>query len=460
MTSPQLMPHQTDGVRLLAGAKRKMLAWDMRLGKTATALRAWDEVATEGPLLVLCPATARANWAREAATWCPEARVQVLWASSDRPDYSADIVITNYDKLTNKTFAQALRMWRSADRGVLVLDEMHYLKNPRAERTKRVYGVTYGKPDARIVPLIDRFDRIWGLTGTPMPNHPAELYSHCRALWPDAIKYSGHVMELWEYELRYCVLQQTEYGTRVVGGQRLDELKQRLVPYIHRLKSSDVMPHDLKLVETWPLDIGAARVTHDLPELVAKLQQRFGDVSEIERWDEETVDAYLQAINVEHDAVARVRRDVGTLKAVSTALLVREEIENNAPKTLVFAHHRDAIETLTKGLASCNPAVIHGDVPAQRRQLEIDRFHADPSCKVFIGQIVAAGQSIDLSAAEHIVFCEASWTPGENAQAMARASGPRQTKPVWVRFAYLAGSIDENILRACARKTAMINQLF
>jgi hypothetical protein len=55
--SLDLMPHQKDGVAWLVRRPRAMLAWDMHIGKTATALRAWEEVAHEGPALVLCHRT-------------------------------------------------------------------------------------------------------------------------------------------------------------------------------------------------------------------------------------------------------------------------------------------------------------------------------------------------------------------------------------------------------------------
>jgi len=434
-----------------------MLAWDMRVGKTATALRAWEESAERGPALVLCPATARENWRREALRFCTEQpRVQILDQTNIPIDPAADIVITNYHKLQVPDMRKRLR--GNAGRGpwgALILDEAHYLKNCGADRTKVVFGGGHKGQ----TPLINLAHRVWELTGTPMPNHPAELWTHCYHLFPEAIQYNGHTMELWEFELQYCVLQQTEFGMRVVGGKNLSDLRQRLSPFVHRLKACEVFAADMRRVDTWPLDVGVGKFPN-LPELVAKLTQRFGEVSGIEHFDNATLDAYLEAINVEHDAVASLRRDIGTLKAVAVSHLVREEIENGAPKTIVFAHHRDAIETLKTGLNLFEPAVIHGGTLPSARQNEIDRFNGDPACRVFIGNIQAAGQSIDLSAGSNVVFAEASWTPGENAQAMARASGPRQKAAVWVRFAYLPRSIDENVMRANARKTAMINQVF
>lgn len=455
--SASLMKHQVAGAEWLLQRDRAMLAWDMRLGKTATALRAWEE-ANDGPVLVLCPATARENWRREALRFCRRSpSVQVIDDASRRVDAGADVVVTNYDKLQNPHFRMSLlENARRGQWGALILDEAHYLKTPGSHRTKHVLG---GKGVQ--APLISRARRVWELTGTPMPNHPGELWTHCFYLFPQAIQYNGHTMAQWEFEVRYCVLQETDYGVRVVGGRNLGELKRSLSPYVQRLREADVWPDAAKgrRVDVWPLDVGGIRY-QNLPGLVAKLQQVYGDVAGIDHFDAATLDAYLVAINAERDALATVRRETATLKAVAVSLLVREELENEGShKTIVFAHHRDAIETLAKGLASFNPAIVHGSTAAGNRQGEIDRFSADPLCRVFIGQIQAAGQAIDLSAGSNVVFVEASWTPGENAQAAARAIGPRQTRPVWVRFAYLPRSIDENVMRANARKTKMINEV-
>ena len=442
-----------------------MLAWDMRLGKTAAALRAWEATKSLGALLVICPMTVCENWKREAARFCVSSPVvQILKQTKQKVDPAADIVIVNYDKFINTDLRQTLL--QNANRGhwgALVLDEAHYLKTAAAERTKHIFGNS--KHERHIsAPLIKCAKRVWELTGTPMPNHPGELWTHCRHLYPEAIQYQGHTMEEWEFELRYCVLQQTEYGMKIVGGKNLMELKGRLEPYVSRLRERDVYPDGAPVhrrIDSWPLDMGIDHKFPDLPALVTTLHQTYGSFGAIDQFDQATIDAYLRTINAEHDQVATIRRAVGTLKAIAVTLLVREELENGGPKTVVFAHHRDAIETLQKGLQIFKPAVIHGDVTGDARQAEIDRFASDPTCQVFIGQTQASGVGIDLSAASNVVFCEAEWSPGENAQAMARVLGPNQKAPaVLIRFAYLAGSIDEAVARALARKTAMIDQVF
>lgn len=104
--------------------------------------------------------------------------------------------------------------------------------------------------------------------------------------------------------------------------------------------------------------------------------------------------------------------------------------------------------------------VLTGDTPANERQSVVDRFQDDPRVRVFIGQIQAAGTGITLTAASDVVFVESSWVPAENEQAAMRVHRIGQRNACLVRFATLAGSIDERIQRAVMRKTQDITALF
>jgi SWI/SNF-related matrix-associated actin-dependent regulator of chromatin subfamily A-like protein 1 len=454
------MPHQVGGKEWLKATPKGMLAWQMRVGKTATSLRAWEETAEQGPALVICPATGREMWRREAVKWAIEPeippKVQVLKDGNTPIELNSDIVVTNYEKLLNPNVIKRLRGHKRRW-GVIIADEAHRLKSPDAKCTQIFYGGGHHKQQ----PLINYSDRVWPLTGTPIPNHPGEIWTHAFKLWPDAIQYRGHAMELWEFELQYCVIRHdAQYGAQVVGGKNLPELKQRLKPYVNRVLLKDVgeMPH--VRIDTWPLDMdttsGEGRYP-DAPELLEKLC-RFGAMQDIERFDNDTLDAYLACIASEAQHLATLRRETGVLKAIATSFLLREEHQNGGPKTVVFAHHRDAIEVLQKGLRDYNPAVLHGGT--KDAYAEIDRFTQDPKCWDFIGQLKSAGSVHDLSAGKSVVFTEASWTPGDNEQAMFRVLGVKQKDPVLIRFTYLKGSVDEAVNRALARKAATIAQLF
>lgn len=460
----QLDAHQASGVSWLLEHERGMLAWEMGVGKTAPLVRAWENSRERGPALVLCLASARENWRRECirfatdCDWPP--RVQVLKDKAAPIDPGADIVILNYDKLLIPQFIKRLRAARRW--GALILDEAHVLKTPGAQRTKLVYGGGHHLQ----TPLIDHAERVWLATGTPMPNHPAELWTHAWHLWPETLLYQGKPMDLATFELGFCQIRQNKYGYQVTGGKNLAELRDRMAPVISRLKRKDVLDLPPLRIDSWPLDAettsGVGRVP-DLPDLLTTLSEKYGPPSSIDCFDLATLNAYLEVAAGSYIPLATLRRETATLKSILTGLLVKEELEQGAPKTVIFAHHREAITTLEKILAGFNPAVIHGGVATggktDRRQEQVDKFQNDATCRVFIGQIQAAGTSINLQAGSRVVFVEASWTPGENEQALSRVYRKGQTEPVLVRFVYLPGSIDEAINRALARKVAMISQV-
>jgi SNF2 family DNA or RNA helicase len=54
---------------------------------------------------------------------------------------------------------------------------------------------------------------------------------------------------------------------------------------------------------------------------------------------------------------------------------------------------------------------------------------------------------------------EASWSPADNSQAVARCRRIGQTQPVLARYLYVPGSLDEAISAVLARKSVMSAEL-
>ena len=102
---------------------------------------------------------------------------------------------------------------------------------------------------------------------------------------------------------------------------------------------------------------------------------------------------------------------------------------------------------------------LYGGTNADTRQKNIDKFQNNPKCRVFIGNIQAAGTGITLTAAHEVAFIEADWVPANNAQAAMRCHRIGQTKPVRVRFFSCAGSVDEDVMNTLRRKAYELSRL-
>jgi len=156
--------------------------------------------------------------------------------------------------------------------------------------------------------------------------------------------------------------------------------------------------------------------------------------------------------------VATLRRLTGMAKVEPVVEWVREWLEGCDRKIVLFAHHREVIQYLWQFFATqtgYHVAKIDGETVDRQKQID----HFNDKARVFIGQNTAAGTGITLTAASDLVLVESSWVPAENAQIAGRIHRIGQKNGCQVRFATLAGSIDEDIQRAVARKTADISAI-
>lgn len=327
---------------------------------------------------------------------------------------------------------------------MLILDESHYLKNPKSKRTKAVFGPKCDRADG----IASNADRVYCLTGTPAPNDPSELYPCVRALAPELLEKRQH--SYWGFITKYCRTRDTGFGLQIVGGKNMGELRERLDPFILRRRKADVLPQLPALrLETLYLDGVLSR------ELSVLSAEYSGQIEAALEQDG------MQGLQKLAPHVAKLRRLTGLLKVAGVVETVENEVGPDG-KIVLFAYHTGVIEALEAGLrdAGFGVVVVDGSCPAAFRQARVEQFQGDPSYQVFIGQLTAAGVGLTLTAASEAIIVESSWVPAENEQAAMRIHRIGQRNACRVRFATLADSLDEKINRAVLRKAADIQQLF
>lgn len=421
-----LLPYQREGVEYLVANRLAYLADDPGLGKTVQAASAAAHFPE--PLVVICPASARMVWKKIAPQWAPDTLIQAV----------------SFDKVSRGGIQLPKRY-------TLVVDEAHYLKEVTSARSKAVLGSTGIARNAA---------RIWMLSGTPMPNGAWEL-------WPIFYTFGWTRISFSEWQKTYCHYNPMTQRYHGVRKEALPELKALVHSKILRRRKADVeiqlppirfsempveaVPVDPFLLELYWYSGNAAKAREEVKLEQAQLKAIWPGDRWLDPHERELRDAMIDRLG---NSVPSLRRYAALSKIPPVLEVVRQELTDNIyDKIVIFAHCRAAIEELRKGLADFGAVTLYGGTPDDKRAKNVESFQKNPRTRVFVGQVQAAGTAITLTAAAEVLMLEQDWVPATNAQAVMRCHRIGQTRPVQVRYAYAAGTIDESVAKVVARKT-------
>lgn len=204
----------------LAFGERALLADEMGLGKTVQAIAACELLARRkgiARVLVVCPASVKAEWEEQIARFTSRAsrfvagpRVQRLAAYGEAPPF---FTIVNYVQVVG----DADEINRLLKPDVVILDEAQRIKNWQTKTARQVKSL--------------RSPYAFVLTGTPVENRIDEVYSIVQYLDPEILG------PLFRFNRDFYRLD--ERG-RPVDYQNLAELHRRLGPVMLRRRKADV----------------------------------------------------------------------------------------------------------------------------------------------------------------------------------------------------------------------------
>lgn len=423
----EYMPFQKAGIRSIVKYKNILLADEPGLGKTIQAIGAINYLKIR-KILIICPAFLRLNWKKELEKWIVEKlSIQIVTSGKDKL-MDADITIFSYDLLI-KFRPELLKQNFTA----IIADESHYLKSTKAKRTKIFFG------NKRTRGLVTIADRVILMTGTPITNRPHELYHVLKTLFPRSVSDLSYI----NFLDRYCVYYiNAPFGRVITGAKNQEELNIKLRSgfMVRRLKK-DV----LKQLPSKQYQIIELTNDHNVKKLIEQEKICNFDI--------------MAASKIIFDSnISQIRKELGVLK-VKPAINFIENLLEEKEKIVLFAHHHDVIDGLEKELKKYNPVTITGKTPMKQRDNNISMFQNDKNCRVFIGNIQAAGTGITLTAADTVVFVESSWVPGENDQAADRVHRIGQDSNVMIYFIVFENSLDFKILNSFVGKSRDINKI-
>lgn len=448
------LPFQKAGIAFAAERPSVLIADEMGLGKTIQAIGLINTDPSLKKVLVIVPASLKLNWARELERWL--VRPMTIGIASGPKWPETEIVVMNYDIL-----GRHMDKIRSTTWDLIVADEVHYIKNPRSQRSRAIIGHRKGK-EVLQEPITAR--RKVALTGTPVVNRPNELWPILN--WLDPKTYGS----FFAFARRYCNARHNGWGWDFSGASNLTELQQRLrsTLMVRRLKAdvlrelpakrrqiieipsngaTELVEREVRFEDEWADRLAEIRARAEMAKIAEDQAGYAAAVAELKSGESA---AFTEGARIAHEiALAKVPYVIEHIKAIQD--------EDPDMKVVIFAHHLDVIAELMEAFGE-SAVKLTGDDTLKARQAAVDRFQTDPTCRQFIGNMQAAGVGITLTAAHWVVFAEVSWVPGNMSQAEDRCHRIGQSDSVLVQHLILEGSLDGKKVRTLVAKQDVIDR--
>lgn len=316
------LPYQKAGIEYMLQREGVLLGDEQGLGKTISVLGIINADPQIERVLVICPASLRINWKREARKWLvPDGRrwfIHIVDSDAAIPE-AANFVIVHYNRVSigfkkckgpckgvrrepltcpkchgtgegerapllcdrcagNKSIfcpqcdgkgriaAHNIKIVKSLfakNWDLVAADEAHFLKNLNARRSKAVLGDRMKKKPG----LADLGHKRVFLTGTPIPNRPIEIWPIVSALAPDEFG------DFRQFARRFCdgheeYVTQTKKIFKFDGASNLEELQERLRAscMLRRLKKDvlkDLPPKRRQIIPLPPSDAAKALIAEE-----------------------------------------------------------------------------------------------------------------------------------------------------------------------------------------------------
>ena len=317
--------------------------------------------------------------------------------------------------------------------GGLQADEAHKLKE---NRSKQSGGMHHIGDKARYKLL---------LTGTVITNRELDVFSQYRFLNPQIFGTSF-------YAFRNQYFDMGGYGnhTPIFRKWMTDDFLKRLHSVAYRVTKAECL--DL------PAITEEVR-TVDLEKDAIKLYDSIEDESyaELDESEVTTANILTRLLRLSQITGGHLTDDDGVVNTVSRAKLdALSDIIDSAmaeDKKLVimarFVPELDDIQELLEK-KKIGYAVVRGGV--KERDSEIHRFQYDDKCRVFVGQIAAAGLGITLTAASTMVFYSLDYSMSNFEQAKARIHRAGQKENCHYIYLVCRGTVDRKVLYALRQK--------
>jgi SNF2 family DNA or RNA helicase len=502
----KLFPFQIPGSDFLVMARHALLGDEMGSGKTVqtiASLRRADMIMPEYgggayPALIVCPNTLKRNWEREIKRWLPEANPFVIHGSAakrrtqiaEAAEADNAVIIVNieamklHSRLSSYGSTRLKRCMECATKTqpgtpdlkesacevhekelnripfrVCVLDEAHRVKDPAALQTRAIWNVFHG-------PTVNYR---WALTGTPVANHPGDLWSIGHAIAPEVFPARSAFID------RYAKLEFNYFGGMSITGlkpENKEEFFQIFDPHFRRMIKADVLkqlPDKVYLRRDVEMSPKQAKAYRDIEkELVTVLDDGTvlvanGNLAGATRLLQ-FASAYCdvdQGETPEDPATWIVRLTDNPKSSKIDELMAIIEEEPGRPLAIA-AEHRQLTDLAAARLtdAGISFARVTGGVSADERDAAVQAFQ-DGKIDYILFTYKAGGVGLNLTRADTLVRLQRGWSLVEQKQGEDRIHriGSEVHESVTIIDLVAAGTIEETQIERLYTKGERLEEI-
>ncbi len=439
-----LRPYQEVGVRwlwfLYNYGLSGFLCDEMGLGKTHQAMALLSAAMHEKKrsmrykFLVVAPTSVIYHWQDLLAKFLPKSKVHLYHGPFRNPkalNLKNDIILTTYGILRSDK-----DLFLAHDFEIAIFDETHVAKNHKSQIHIALKQI---KAEMKLA-----------LTGTPLENNLMELKSLFDIILPGFLPSGDDFKE--------------EFIAPIEKNKDMDRqkaLSKLIKPFILRRKKQDVLldlPEKIEEIAYVDLSDEQSRMYQEIAQQSKSILEEEGPGFYIH------VFALLNKLKQVCDHPSLITKDENYFeKHQSGKWELFVELLNEAlasgQKVVVFSQYLkmlDIIECYLKK-EKIGFAGIRGTT--KDRKGEVKRFQEDPSCKVFVASLQAAGVGIDLTAASVVIHYDRWWNPAKENQATDRVHRIGQNRGISV-FKFVAkDTIEEHIHGIIEKKKDLISSV-
>ena len=395
-----------------------ILADDMGLGKTLEIITFLESDSVKAPSLIVCPMSLIYNWDVECEKWGFSSPVELVIGSSEERKSIIENIDSNIKKLyitSYDSLRRDIELYKEKKFRFIIADEAQFIKNQFAQKSEAIKALNS--------------EINYALTGTPIENGLADLWSIFDFLMPGYLSNYNHF--------------RSRYETLIVNDddEALDHLKKRVSPFILRRTKKDVLK--------------------DLPDKIedyyyCKMEKEQRDVYNAFK-DELKADLKSGGNNV-LALLTRLRQICITPELVlqkpfeNTKIdmaveLIKSSIESGH-RILVFSQFAQSFSIISKQLedSGIKHFILDGTTKAKTRMEMVEEFNKNENIKVFIISLKAGGTGLNLVGADMVIHLDPWWNSSAEAQATDRAYRIGQNKNVTVIKLICKDTIEEKVV--------------